>query len=54
LAASYHEEMGFSLPHIEKFVSPWLCAGIAGFGLAAFIVVLFVLATHRRRDEDAR
>jgi hypothetical protein len=46
--------MGLNLPHVEKFVSPWLCAGIAGFGIAAFIVVLFVLATHRRRDEDAR
>ena len=45
--------MGFNLPHIEKFVSPWICFGITAFGLAAFLVVLFVLATQRKRDEDA-
>jgi len=45
--------MGFNLPHIEKFVSPWLCVGLTGFGIAVFIVVLFVLATQRKRDEDA-
>jgi hypothetical protein len=45
--------MGFNLPHFEKFVSPWLCFGLFGFALAAFIVVLFVLATQRKRDQDA-
>jgi hypothetical protein len=41
--------MTFNLPHIEKFISPWLCAGITIFGITAFLVILFVLATSRTR-----
>ena len=46
--------MSFGLPHFEKFVSPWVCIGSACFGVTAFVVVLIVLATNRRREEDSR
>jgi hypothetical protein len=42
------------LPEIQKFMPPWVCFGLLGLGLAAFLTLLVVVATTaRRRDDDA-
>lgn len=41
------------LPEIQKFMPWWVCFGLLGLGLAAFMTLLVVVATTtRRRAED--
>jgi hypothetical protein len=45
--------MSIPLPHIEKFVPGWVCFGLTGLVVAAFLALLIVLATSRRPDDHA-
>jgi hypothetical protein len=45
--------MALSLPHFEKFIPPWLCAGGSLLIVVTLVAILFVFAT-RRRDEELR
>jgi len=45
--------MAIPLPHFEKFIPVWACFGLTAFVVAAFLAVLIVFATSRRRDEDS-
>jgi hypothetical protein len=40
------------MPEIEKFMPVWACFTLVGFCLAAFLALLIVFATNRRRNED--
>ena len=40
------------LPEIQKFMPLWVCFGLLGLGLAAFLTLLVVVATTARRRDD--
>jgi hypothetical protein len=40
------------LPEIQKFMPVWVCFGLCGLGLAAFLTLLVVVATTSRRRDD--
>jgi len=40
------------LPEIHKFMPMWVCFGVLGLGLAAFLTLLVVVATTARRRDD--